>query len=213
VLIDRGGYKNPPPWPRPRLKGLDEMPRPRRSLRRAAVTASRYLAIAALVGGVVYCIRYPSVLNRILNQPIFHRKLIWSRPAVAPNGSPWPTRSNYVAGYPHLNVSGMAKVTADNSGGPSDLFVKLVDRDHKQRRVVRVFFVRANDEFTLRDVKPGHYDIRYLNLDNGRIRESQVFEVTLQKTAKGEEYMGWTVGLYDMINGTSHHKDITERDF
>ena len=118
-----------------------------------------------------------------------------------------------MAGYPHLNVSGIAKVTADNSGGPSDLFVKLVDRDRKQRRVVRVFFVKANDEFTLRDVKPGHYDIRYLNLDNGRIRESQVFEVTLQKTAKGEEYMGWTVGLYDMINGTSHHKDITERDF
>jgi len=146
VLIDRGGYKNPPPWPRPRLKGLDEMPRPRRSLRRAAVTASRYLAIAALVGGVVYCIRYPSVLNRILNQPIFHRKLIWSRPAVAPNGSPWPTRSNYVAGYPHLNVSGIAKVTADNSGGPSDLFVKLVDRDQKQQRVVRVFFVKVSAE-------------------------------------------------------------------
>jgi hypothetical protein len=105
----------------------------------------------------------------------------------------------------------MAKVTADNSRGPSDLFLKLVDRD--QKRAVRVFFVKTNDEFTLRDVKPGHYDIRYLNLDNGRIRESQVFEVTLRKSPKGEEYMGWTVGLYDVINGTSHHKDITERDF
>jgi hypothetical protein len=118
-----------------------------------------------------------------------------------------------VAGYPRLDVSGMAKVTADNSGGPSDLFVKLVDLDQKQQRVVRVFFVKANDEFTLRDVKPGRYDIRYLNLDNGRIRKSQVFEVTLRKTPKGEEYMGWTVGLYDVITGTSHHKDITERDF
>ena len=221
MLIDRGGYKDPPPWPRPpirkqaqrpHLKGLDEMLGRRRSLRRAAVAASRYLAIAALFGGVAYCVRYPSVLNRILNQPIFHRKLIWSRPAAAPNGSPWPARSNYVAGYPRLNVSGIAKVTADNSGGPSDLLVKLVDLDNRQR-VVRVFFVKANDEFTLRDVKPGHYDVRYLNLDNGRIRESQLFEVTLRKTPKGEEYMGWTVGLYDVINGTSHHKDITERDF
>jgi hypothetical protein len=113
MLIDRGGYKDPPPWPRPPVRNQAQNRRSigrrtRRTLRRAAVTASRYLAIAALVGGVVYCIRYPSVLNGMLNQPIFHGKLIWSRPEAAPNGSPWPTRSNYVAGYPRLNVAGMA---------------------------------------------------------------------------------------------------------
>src|SRR5215469_10562643 len=99
MLIDRGGYKDPPPWPRPRPPIRDRAQNrriTRRTLRRAAVAASQYLAVTALVGVVVYCIRYPSVLNRMLNQSILHGKLIWSRPGAAPNGSPWPARSNYV---------------------------------------------------------------------------------------------------------------------
>ena len=60
---------------------------------------------------------------------------------------------------------------------------------------------------------PGHYDVRYKNLDTGQVRKSQKFEVSLKKTSEGEQYMGWTVGLYDVINGTVYHETITEKNF
>jgi hypothetical protein len=62
-------------------------------------------------------------------------------------------------------------------------------------------------------VKPGHYDIRYRNLDTGLIRKSPKFEVKFTQDATGEEYMSWTVPLYEAINGTIYHQIIAERDF
>jgi hypothetical protein len=78
---------------------------------------------------------------------------------------------------------------------------------------VRVILLKAKDEMVLRHVKPGHYDIRYRNLDTGLIRKSPKFEVTFKQDEKGEEYMGWTVPLYEVINGTIYHEVIAERDF
>jgi hypothetical protein len=65
----------------------------------------------------------------------------------------------------------------------------------------------------LESVKPGHYDLRYMDLDTGVIQRSVSFEVTRKKTPRGEEYMGWTIGLYGVINGTSPEETITEREF
>jgi len=91
-------------------------------------------------------------------------RLLWSRPAAAPNGRPWPAVSGYIPGYPRLNVSGHVDVTADNSGSLNDVLVKLYDRDRKPMVPVRVAFVRAKEKFTMAQVKPGHYDVRYLDL-------------------------------------------------
>ena len=60
---------------------------------------------------------------------------------------------------------------------------------------------------------PGHYDVRYKNLDTGQVRKSQKFEVSLKKTSEGGHYMGWTIGLYDVTNGTVYHETIPEHDF
>jgi hypothetical protein len=110
-------------------------------------------------------------------------------------------------------VLGLASVTADNSGGQSDLFLKLIDRDRKPMTAVRVFFLRAKDKLVLDRVKPGRYDLRYMNLDTGQIWRSIAFEVTLRTTPKREEYMGWTVGLFGLIDGNSRRDEITQREF
>lgn len=149
--------------------------------------------------------------HRLSLAPISH--LLWTRPAVAPNGSPWPTTSNYVAGYRRLNVFGPATVTADNSRGSRDLFAKLVDLDQTPPKAVRVFRVKPYSKFALQSVKPGHYDLRYMDLDTGVIQKSAPFEVTQRTTSKGEEYMGWTIGLYGVISGSSPEQTITEREF
>ena len=55
--------------------------------------------------------------------------------------------------------------------------------------------------------------MRYENLDTGQIRKSPKFEVALRKTSDGEKYLGWSIPLYDVINGTIYHETITKRDF
>jgi hypothetical protein len=131
--------------------------------------------------------------------------LFWSRPTAAPNGSPWPAASAYVAGYPRLNVSGRVSLVIDNSGSLDDVFVKVFDRERIPMAAVRVAFVRAEDKFSMGQVTPGHYDVRYLDLTTGIIKKSQPLTVT------GER--GWIVGLYGVVNGTQQHQVIGSRDF
>jgi hypothetical protein len=154
-----------------------------------------------------------SILTPLLNEPGLPTSPFWRRPATAPNLSPWPQKSDYIVGYPRLNVFGLASVTADNSGGQGDLFIKLIDRDRKPMTAVRVFFLKAKDKLVLDRVKPGHYDLRYLNLDTGQIYRSAMFRVSLEETPGGEHYMGWVIGLYGRLDGNSHRDEITDREF
>jgi hypothetical protein len=196
---------------------------------RVLATTLRYAVVVVFVGGLVYLYSHPESLrsvSRLLapvlpvsgraprtTTPVLPDVPLWIRPHTAPNGSPWPKFSTYIENYPRLNVDGRASVTADNSRGRSDLFVKLFDRDQKPAQPVRVILLRAHDELTFQNVKAGHYDIRYRNLDTGLIRKSPKFEVTFTRDERGEKYMGWTVPLYEAINGTIHHEIIAERDF
>jgi hypothetical protein len=132
-------------------------------------------------------------------------RFLWSRPATSPNGKPWPAVSGYITGYPRLNVSGHVAVVTDNSGSLDDVLVKLYDRDRKPMAPVRVAFVRAKDKFTMEQVKPGHYDVRYLNLTTGVIKQSQPLTV--------KENLGWVIGLYGVLDGTQDHREIAKREF
>jgi hypothetical protein len=181
----------------------------------------RYAVGVALIGGVSYYYwnhRYnptapSSILTPSLVNDAMHGNPFWRRPAKAPNDKPWPARSGYLEGYPRLSVGGAASVVADNLGGTNDLMVKLIDRDRTPMSAVRIGFVKAKGEWEIEQVKPGHYDMRYLNLGNGRIRKSGPFEVTLKTSEKGKEYMGWRIGLFDRLDGNAHHEDIGSGDF
>jgi hypothetical protein len=139
--------------------------------------------------------------------------VLFSRPKAAPNGKPWPTISAYVAGYKRLNENGEADVVVDNSDGAHDLLAKLIDLDAKPETAVRVIFCRAYTRFSLLQVKPGHYDVRYRDLDTGIIRKSGIFQVTVKETKRGKQFMGWTVPVYTAINGTTYHEVIPAEEF
>ena len=212
--------KPPPQWPplrrrHPALRTMD-------SIGRLCGRIAKTIVIVGGISGIAYLVylsrnsppKTSSIYTPQLPESVLPGKnWLWSRPENAPNGTEWPNDSGYIAGYPRLNVFGQAAVVVDNTGGYNDLFGKLIDRDQQPMAAVRVFFLKAKSSLELKSVKPGHYDIRYMNLDSGRIRQSNIIEVTLKKTPKGEEYMGWTVGLYDVVNGTTFHTDITERNF
>jgi hypothetical protein len=212
-------YEKPIQWP-PLKRGW-RIRRGWREIMRATQRLGKPLIVIVALGVTAYTAYSHraslSKMSRILTPRIREIALsanpFFKRPAMAPNGSPWPAQSGYVEGYPRLNVLGMAQVTADNSGTLNDVFIKLIDRDRKPMTAVRVFFVRGKDKLVLDRVKPGHYDLRYLNLDTGQIFRSAPFVVTLQKTASGEQYRGWTIGLYGRVDGTSHRDEISEHDF
>lgn len=156
----------------------------------------------------------PTVVTPTIAELAVPRNPLFDRPTHAPNGAPWPTASGYVAGYPRLAVGGDAEVVVDNTRGQNDLLVKLVRRDAPQPTAVRVVVVRAGKTFPLKRVGPARYDMRYLNLDTGSIYRTDEFEVTAKKRSDGGvEYMGWTVPLYRVFDGTEQHDEITAAEF
>jgi hypothetical protein len=211
---------NPIQWP-----PLRRTPAWKRALNRARRGASgpvRYLVLGATLVALYYAYTYArnptsaksSVLTPTIAELTVPRNPLYDRPDRAPNGSPWPTASGYVAGYPRLAVGGTADVTVDNSEGRNDLFVKLVRVDGPQPTAVRVVVVRAGGTFPLKRVEPARYDMRYLNLDTGTIHRTDAFDVTARRHADGGvEYQGWTVPLYTSLKGSVYHDEITAAEF
>lgn len=101
-----------------------------------------------------------------------------ARPATAPNGQPWPEKSGYVEGYAPLATDGYSEVTVDNSHLTTDMFVKLYALDATGATPVRVCLVKAGDQFTLKNIRPGRYDVRYQDLDTGAIFKSEPLELS-----------------------------------
>lgn len=88
-----------------------------------------------------------------------------ARPTLAPSGEPWPLRSGYVAGYVLGNTGGDSEIVVDNSGNPSDAFVKLLDVEKSQ--TVRHLLVLAHEKFKVEQLSAGNYEVRSQNLGMG----------------------------------------------
>ena len=137
----------------------------------------------------------------------------YTHPATAPNGAPWPQRSDYVDGFPLLAKEGMSEVTVDNRQNDSDVFVKLVLLDETEAFPVRQFYIRARSQFTLNAVSSGSYDIRYRNLETGGLSRSEAFQVDEIRTERGVQYSTITMTLYKVQGGNFQTYDLAESEF
>jgi hypothetical protein len=107
----------------------------------------------------------------------------YSRPALAPNGQPWPSTSAYLVGLNEpASADGNSLVTVDNKRNSSDMLVKLFDRRFERPTAVKVFFLRAHQQFQMQNLGVGEYDIRYQDLDSGVISQSQPFTLRGYRT-------------------------------
>jgi hypothetical protein len=136
------------------------------------------------------------------------------RPATAPNGAEWPTQSGYVARYQRLNTNGLSRITIDNRQNDTDVFVKLIHHKSEHDRIaVRLFFVRARDQFRINSIRQGKYDIRYQDLTSGVISKSDPFSLEERAVAGATEYSDFTLTLYLVQNGNMHMEIISEAEF
>lgn len=128
-------------------------------------------------------------------------------------GRPFPTKSGYLKGYPALSRGGYSSVTVDNSQNNSDVFVKLFSLNTTPPKAVRVFFIRANNKFTVKDIKAGSYDVRYRNLDSKGLAKTEQFDLKEIKDGRKIKFSGITLTLYKVIDGNMQTQPISENEF
>jgi len=145
--------------------------------------------------------------------PAVPAKPVYVRPSTAPNGQPWPSTAAYVQGYQRLHTKGLSTVTVDNSRNDSDVFVKLVTLDGAQAYPVRQFYIPAFGSFTLNKVAAGNYDIRYRDLDSGRLSRSEAFSLEEIPTNGGTQFSNMTMTLYKVEHGNMQTYDLSESEF
>lgn len=136
----------------------------------------------------------------------------YSRPTTTPRGMPWPTRSGYLAGYPVLNSNGLSTVTVDNTRNLSDVFLKLVSVEGGAAVPVRTSFVRSGSMFTMENIAPGSYDVRYQSLDSGEIFKTERFDLKEIQEANGTSYANNVLSLYS-VTGKSRNMTIPGSEF
>lgn len=137
----------------------------------------------------------------------------YARPSLTPRGLPWPTYSGYLPGYPVLNGAGLSTLTVDNTGSPSDVLLKLVAVDGNTPLPVRTSFVQGGSTFTMENISPGSYDLRYQSLETGEIFRSDRFELAEIREPAGTTANRNVFRIQTVPGGTSRSVAITEREF
>jgi hypothetical protein len=145
----------------------------------------------------------------------------YSRPPLAPNGQSWPVESAYLGGYKRASTAGRSNVTVDNRQNSSDMLVKLFDRRFERPTAVRVFLLKAREQFKVEKVTPGNYDIRYQELDSGVIWRSEPFNLKEHQeeisepggTRRRTSSTVYTLTLYAVWDGNTHSEIIGPDEF
>ncbi|WP_454754795.1 J domain-containing protein [Cupriavidus basilensis] len=137
----------------------------------------------------------------------------YARKPTAPNGYPWPNRTGYVPGYPVLKTEGLSTLTIDNTRNDADVFLKVFSLSAGGRTPVRFALIRAGTSFEIAGIAPGNFDVRYMDLDTGRISRSEPFALDETAQYNGTQYSKTTLTLYKVANGNTRMREIGEGEF
>ena len=137
----------------------------------------------------------------------------YTRPALAPNGKPWPLLAGYIAGLPRRNLDGYSQVTVDNGLNDVDMFVKLTSVSGPMAYPVRQFFIPAHGSFIVHQLRAGDYDIRFMNLGSGIKSGSPPFALTQTRKENGVEYSNYELTLYAVPNGNVKMRPLSNDEF
>jgi len=138
------------------------------------------------------------------------------RPVNAPNGRAWPYSAAYLAPQSSLSAGGLSSVTIDNSSNDADVHVKLIliyQGTAFTREPMREFFIPTGQQFALRNVAAGTYEVRYRDLNSGALAGSEQFTLVETPTYNGTQFSNMTMTLYKVRNGNMQTHSLDEGDF
>lgn len=121
------------------------------------------------------------------------------RPERAPGGEAWPGESGYLAGFKLLFNDGQSTVTLDNGANPSDVYAKLYAHREARPFAVRWVFVKGKDVFVVGELRPGRYEVRYRDLDNGVVTRSEPFDLREGSVAEGTRFTAARIPLQKVM--------------
>ena len=123
-------------------------------------------------------------------------------------------RTGYAPNNAILNNNGYCKLTIDNTRNSEPVYVRLWSTSPS--RPVRAFFIAARDSFTMQNLNPGSYELRYKYLYENREAEvgtkSEAFQLTQRETYEGVSYSVSTITLYKVANGNFRSTSINAND-
>lgn len=111
--------------------------------------------------------------------------------------------TGYEANAPILSNNGMCRLTIDNSQNSEPVYVRLWTVSPS--KPVRAFYIASNGSFTLENLTPDTYELRYKYLYENKEAtsgaKSQSFSLTQYETETGTRYSVTRITLYKVTNG------------
>lgn len=112
-----------------------------------------------------------------------------------------------------MSIGGYSSITVDNSQNNSDVFVKLFSLDTTPSKAARVFFIRAHDTFTVKNIRSGNYDVRYRDLTSDLLSRTEQFHLKEVRTKRGVQFSRLRLTLYKVLDGNMQTQPISEGEF
>lgn len=124
-----------------------------------------------------------------------------------------PIKTGYIETYKKLRTHGLSTVTIDNTRNSSSVIAKLFYIAGNKTEPIRVISIMPYDFFTIENIQPGKYDIRYEVLDTALIYKSDPFFLEEQSTISGTRFSNITMTLFTVKGGNMQMKHISRSEF
>ena len=122
-----------------------------------------------------------------------------------------PLNTGYLPSKQIRDNGGNSEVTLiDNSG--SNFHIKLYRRAQGEWAISRELYLKANERFTMRDLEPGEYEIRRMNVQSKNASKTRTFNLEETRTYDGINYTTYTITL-NAAQGNSKITPISSKDF
>lgn len=122
-----------------------------------------------------------------------------------------PLSTGYLPGKQVTDSDGYSEITLKNNSD-GNYHVRLYRKDGSLWVISREVYLKANEEFAMKDLTPGEYEIRRMNVQTKSASKSEVFTLEEAKNSEGVRYSTLTLTL-DVVEGNSKIVPITAKEF
>jgi hypothetical protein len=122
-----------------------------------------------------------------------------------------PLSTGYLPGKHVADSDGYSEVTLKNNSD-GNFHVKLYRKDGSYWVISREVYLKADEEFTIKNLDPGEYEIRRMNVQTKAASKTEPFTLEEDRKSEGVRYSTMTLTL-DVVDGNSKIVPITAKDF